>query len=91
MIDTGPAPRILRGAPENAMREQVEKALDTVRPILQADGGYVELVDILPSGIVQVRLTGACKGCPMSQMTLRNSIERAVKKMVPGIKAVEAV
>jgi Fe-S cluster biogenesis protein NfuA len=91
MIDTGPAPRILRGAPENAMREQVEKALDSVRPILQADGGYVELVDILPSGIVQVRLTGACKGCPMSQMTLRNSIERAVKKMVPGIKAVEAV
>ena len=91
MIDTGPAPRILRGTPENAMREQVEKALDTVRPILQADGGYVELVDILPSGIVQVRLTGACKGCPMSQMTLRNSIERAVKKMVPGIKAVEAV
>ncbi len=73
------------------MREQVEKALDTVRPILQADGGYVELVDILPGGIVQVRLTGACKGCPMSRMTLRNSIERAVKKMVPGIKAVEAV
>ena len=78
-------------APEQVMRKQVEKALDTVRPILQADGGYVELVDILPSGIVQVRLTGACKGCPMAQMTLRNSIERAVKKMVPGIKAVEAV
>ena len=73
------------------MRKQVEKALDTVRPILQADGGYVELVDILPSGIVQVRLTGACKGCPMAQMTLSNSIERAVKKMVPGIKADEAV
>lgn len=73
------------------MRQQVEKALDTVRPVLQADGGYVELVDILPSGIVQVRLTGACKGCPMAQMTLRNSIERAVKNMVPGIKAVEAV
>ncbi len=73
------------------MREQVERALDTVRPILQADGGYVELVDILPSGIVRVRLSGACKGCPMAQMTLRNSIERAVKKMVPGIKAVESV
>jgi Fe-S cluster biogenesis protein NfuA len=73
------------------MREQVEKALDTVRPILQADGGYVELVDILPNGIVRVRLSGACKGCPMAQMTLRNSIERAVKKMVPGIKAVESV
>ncbi len=76
---------------EQAMREQVEKALDTVRPILQADGGYVELVDILPSGIVQVRMTGACKGCPMAQMTLKSSIERAVKKMVPGVKAVEAV
>jgi Fe-S cluster biogenesis protein NfuA len=76
---------------EQIMREQVEKALDTVRPILQADGGYVELVDILPSGIVQVRMTGACKGCPMAQMTLKSSIERAVKKMVPGVKAVEAV
>ena len=73
------------------MREQVEKALDSVRPILRADGGDVELVDILKNGIVQVRLTGACQGCPMSQMTLKSSIERAVKKMVPGIKAVEAV
>lgn len=73
------------------MRDQVEKALESVRPILQADGGNVELADILPNGIVQVRLTGACQGCPMSQMTLRNSIERAVKKMVPGVKAVEAV
>jgi Thioredoxin-like proteins and domains len=73
------------------MRKQVEKALDTVRPILQADGGLCGTRGHLPSGIVQVRLTGACKGCPMAQMTLRNSIERAVKKMVPGIKAVEAV
>lgn len=73
------------------MHEQVEKALDAVRPILRADGGDVELVDILKNGIVQVRLTGACQGCPMSQMTLKSSIERAVKKMVPGVKAVEAV
>jgi Fe-S cluster biogenesis protein NfuA len=73
------------------MREQVEKALEAVRPILRADGGDVELVDILKNGIVQVRLTGACQDCPMSQMTLKSSIERAVKKMVPGIKAVEAV
>ncbi len=73
------------------MREQVEKALEAVRPILRADGGDVELVDIQKNGIVQVRLTGACQGCPMSQMTLKSSIERAVKKMVPGIKAVEAV
>ncbi len=73
------------------MRDQVEKALDAVRPILRADGGDVELVDILKNGIVRVRLTGACQGCPMSQMTLKSSIERAVKKMVPGVKAVEAV
>ncbi|NCD24112.1 MAG: NifU family protein [Deltaproteobacteria bacterium] len=73
------------------MREQVEKALESVRPILRADGGDVELVDILKNGIVQVRLTGACHGCPMSQMTLKSSIERAVKRMVPGVKAVEAV
>ena len=73
------------------MRELVRKALDSVRPILQADGGDVELVDITKNGIVQVHLTGACKSCPMSQMTLKSSIERTVKKMVPGIKAVEAV
>jgi Fe-S cluster biogenesis protein NfuA len=73
------------------MREQVEKALDTVRPILQADGGYVELVDILPNGIVQVRMTGACKGCPMAQMTLQEQHRARRQKMVPGVKAVEAV
>lgn len=73
------------------MREQVEKALEGVRPILHADGGDVELVDILKNGIVQVRLTGACQGCPMSQMTLKTSIERVVKQKVPGVKAVEAV
>ncbi|GAB1408995.1 NifU family protein [Desulfovibrionales bacterium] len=73
------------------MRDAVEKALDAVRPILQADGGDVELVEVLKNGIVQVRLTGACQGCPMSQMTLKTSIERTVKKMVPGVKAVEAV
>jgi len=89
MIDTGPAQRIGAGRGEN-MRAQVEKALDTVRPILQADGGYVELVDILPNGIVQVRLTGACKGCPMSQMTLRNGIEKFLKREIPEVTAVQA-
>ncbi|MDY0275831.1 MAG: NifU family protein [Desulfomicrobium sp.] len=73
------------------MHDQVEKALDSVRPILHADGGDVELVDILKNGIVQVRLIGACQTCAMAQMTLRNRIEYAVKKQVPGIKAVEAV
>ena len=73
------------------LREKVEKALEDVRPALEAHGGNVSLVDVSEDGVVSVELEGACKGCPMSQMTLRNSIERAVKKMVPGIKAVEAV
>lgn len=73
------------------MREKVESVLDKVRPMLQADGGDVELVDVTDSGVVQVRLTGACKGCPMSQITLKNGIERIVLKEIPEIKAVEAV
>jgi Fe-S cluster biogenesis protein NfuA len=73
------------------MREKVEAALDKVRPALQRDGGDVTLVDITEGGIVKVQLTGACKGCPMSQMTLKNGIERFVKSEVPEVKAVEAV
>lgn len=71
------------------MREKVEAALDKVRPMLQADGGNVELVDVTDDGIVKVRLQGACAGCPMSQMTLRNGIERVLKQHIPEIKAVE--
>ncbi len=70
------------------MREKVEKAIDKIRPMLQADGGDVELVDI-EDGIVKVRLQGACAGCPMSQMTLRNGIERILKEEIPEIKSVE--
>lgn len=73
------------------MREKVEAVLDKVRPMLQGDGGDVELVNVTENGIVQVRLTGACKGCPMSQMTLKNGIERMVLKELPEIKAVERV
>jgi Fe-S cluster biogenesis protein NfuA len=72
------------------MREEIEKALAKVRPALQADGGDVELVDVR-DGIVSVKLTGACGGCPMSQMTLKEGIERAIKEAVPDIKGVEAV
>jgi Fe-S cluster biogenesis protein NfuA len=72
------------------MKEKVEKALNRIRPALQADGGDVELVDV-EDGIVKVRLTGACGGCPMSQMTLKMGIERHVKKEVPEVKSVEAV
>lgn len=73
------------------MREAVEQALNKVRPMLQADGGDVELVEVTEDGIVKVRLTGACKGCPMSTMTLKMGIERYLKKEVPEVKAVEAV
>ncbi|SNS07132.1 Fe-S cluster biogenesis protein NfuA, 4Fe-4S-binding domain [Humidesulfovibrio mexicanus] len=73
------------------MREKVEAALAKIRPMLQADGGDVELVDVTANGIVKVRLTGRCKGCPMSQMTLKSGVERIVLKEVPEAKAVENV
>ena len=73
------------------MREKVETALQTIRPYLKADGGDVELVRVTPEGIVEVKLTGACSDCPMSQMTLRAGVERALIKEVPGIRRVEAV
>ncbi len=70
------------------MKEQVEKVLDEIRPMLIRDGGNVELVSI-DDGVVKVRLQGACAGCPMSQMTLRNGIERVLKEKLPEVKAVE--
>ncbi|ACV68695.1 NifU family protein [Desulfohalobium retbaense] len=73
------------------MREKIEAALDKVRPVLQADGGDIELVEITDNNIVRVRLQGACKGCPMSQMTLKNGVERVLLKEVPEIKGVESV
>jgi Fe-S cluster biogenesis protein NfuA len=73
------------------MKEKVEAAIAKVRPMLKADGGDVELVNVSEDGVVQVRLQGACRGCPMSQMTLKNGIERIIKQEVPGVKKVEAV
>ena len=73
------------------MRERVESALSKVRPSLQADGGGVELVEVTSDGVVKVKLTGACGGCPMSQMTLKMGIEKAVKEEVPEVKEVIAV
>ncbi|MFO8084342.1 MAG: NifU family protein [Desulfobacterales bacterium] len=72
------------------MKEKVQAVMDKIRPMLQADGGDVELVEV-ENGIVKVRLTGACKGCPMSQMTLKNGIERLLKKEIPEVKSVESV
>lgn len=72
------------------MKEKVEKVLDKIRPSLMADGGNVELVDV-EDGVVKVRLTGACGGCPMSQMTLKMGIERLLKQELPEIQEVIAV
>ncbi|MGB4592450.1 MAG: NifU family protein [Coriobacteriia bacterium] len=73
------------------MRERVQEALDKIRPALQADGGDVELVDVTEDGVVKVALQGACRGCPMSQLTLANGVERVIKQEVPEVKRVEPV
>ena len=72
------------------MKEKVRKAIDKIKPLLMRDGGNVELVDVV-DGVVTVKLHGACAGCPMSQMTLKNGIERLIKGDVPEVKSVEAV
>ncbi len=73
------------------MKEQVEKALEDIRPMLMADGGNVELVDVTNDGNVKLKLTGACSGCPSSQVTLKVGIEQALKEKVPGVQSVEEV
>jgi Fe-S cluster biogenesis protein NfuA len=72
------------------VEQEVKKALDEVRPHLQADGGDVEFVDI-KDGVVRVRLKGSCAGCPMSQMTIKWGVENFIKKKIPDIKSVEAI
>lgn len=74
-----------------SLREEVIAALEEVRPHLQMDGGDVEFVDITGDGVVKVRLTGSCAGCPMSQMTLKWGVENYLKKKVPQVKSVETV
>ena len=73
------------------MREKIEQALDKVRPMLAADGGSVELIEVSEDGIVKIRLTGACGSCPFSSMTLKNGIERVIIQDVPEVKQVIAV
>ncbi|MFH0762883.1 MAG: NifU family protein [Candidatus Omnitrophota bacterium] len=73
------------------MREKVEKALDKVRPMLMADGGNIELVDVSDDGVVKLKLTGACGCCPMSSMTLKMGVERVLKEEVPEIKEIIAL
>jgi Fe-S cluster biogenesis protein NfuA len=74
----------------NTLQERVQKVLDLIRPQIQGDGGDVELVGINEDNVVTVRLTGACVGCPMSQLTLKAGIERILKQQIPEVTAVEA-
>jgi len=73
------------------MRDKVAVSLDKIRPALQADGGDVELVEVTDDGVVKLRLTGACAGCPMSTITLKSGIERVLRQQIPEIKEVIAV
>jgi len=73
------------------MKDRVEKALAKVRPMLEADGGNVELVEVSDDGVVKLRLKGSCGCCPMSQMTLKMGIEKIIKEEVPEVKEVVAI
>lgn len=73
------------------MHEQIEKALDKVRPYLRADGGDVEVIEVTDDGIVKLKLTGTCGCCPMSQITLRKKVEAMLREEVPQIKGVLAL
>ncbi|PSQ86061.1 MAG: NifU family protein [Bacteroidetes bacterium QS_3_64_15] len=73
------------------LRDDIEEALDTIRPYLMADGGSVRLLNVTPDYVVELELLGACGSCPMSTMTLRAGIEQALKRSVPKVKRVEAV
>jgi len=73
------------------MKDDIVNALAKIKPSLQADGGDVELVEVTEDGVIKVKLTGTCAGCPMSQMTLKMGIERILKEEVPGVKEVVAV
>ncbi len=73
------------------IKQQVEQALEKIRPFLQKDGGDIKLIDVTDDGVVKVQLVGACQGCPMSQMTLKQGVERALMKEVPAVKEVQSI
>lgn len=73
------------------MKDKVQEVLDQVRPGLQGDGGDVRLVEVTDDGIVKVELEGSCKGCPFSQLTVKNFIEKTLKEQIPEVKEVVAV
>ena len=89
--DQTPAEDTYNPGADPELRQQIEDALETIKPYLNADGGSVRLVDITPDMVVELELLGACGSCPMSTMTLRAGIEQTLKKAVPQIARVEAV
>lgn len=74
-----------------SLLDEVEAALDTIRPYLEADGGNVSVQEITPDKMVKLKLLGSCGSCPMSIMTLKAGIEQAIKKAVPEVAGVEAI
>ncbi len=74
-----------------SLKDRVASIIDLIRPAVQADGGDIELLDVSDNGVVQIRMHGACVGCPSSDMTLRIGIERTLKDRIPEIERVEAV
>ncbi len=89
MIDNLSSSGALEGG--RMLKEKVEKVIRKIRPYLQRDGGDIQLVSASEDGVVKVRLTGACKGCPMAAMTLKNSVEANIKKEIPEVKKVLSV
>lgn len=79
------------GAVDSAVIGRIERVLELIRPAVQSDGGDIELVGVTPDGVVQIRLHGACVGCPSSQVTLQVGVERNLKDHIPEVKAVQAV
>ncbi len=75
----------------NSLHDRVKKVLDSVRPYLQSDGGDIDLIDVTDDGVVKVKLTGACHGCPYSMMTLKAGVEQAIMKEVSEVKQVISV
>lgn len=73
------------------MKDDIIKSIEEIKPFLQRDGGDIEFVDLTPENVVQVRLKGACNGCPGAQLTLQSIVERIVKEAVPGVSGIEAV
>lgn len=73
------------------LQERVQSVINEIRPMLQADGGDIELVDVQADGLVKVQLKGACHGCPGAMYTLKNGVEQRLKQMVPEVTSVEAV